>query len=315
MMMIQFLALCTLFLTSRVDGLFAYDRAAALMEQGKWQEAKEQLKTLLVDKPDSPDILYDAGIASYKTNDFKQARAYFKRVTDLPQTKIALKEQAYFNAGNAAAGMKEYDDAIKHFNEVLNINPANEKAKKNIEQIKLLKMQKQQQENNKDQKDSKENKEGSEAEQKNNQKNEQDQSSKGQDKKKQMSQDGDQNGEHKEGNEQQQEGDGKPQDQGQAHDEKQKEQAHETEQEKKHHEEKPLKEDKKAQDQGTVSEKKDQDDTGQGFSPSDAAQRKLDAYLVRVLDAQEKKDSDVHRKMVRRDVGQSMGGNQGENCW
>lgn len=264
MYMIKLSVLCVLFLSSNAQGFFSYDRAASLMEQEKWQEAKQQLKTLLVDKPDSPDILYDAGVASYKTKDLKQAAAYFKRVTDLPQTKIELKEQAYFNAGNTSAALKEYDEAIKQFNEVLNINPANEKAKKNIEQVKLLKQQKQKQENEKNKKDDKknddkkdsENKENSETEQKDNQKNEQDQSSNGQDQKKQMSQDGDQKREQKEGNEQEQEGEDKPQDQGQAQDGKEEKQAHQAEQEKKRHEEKPLKEDERAQEQGTGSEKK-----------------------------------------------------------
>src|SRR5476649_1874048 len=112
------MALCAI----DTHAFFSYDSAASLMEQGKWDEAKQQLQKLLVDKPDAPDVLYDAGVASYKTKDYTQARAYFKRVTELPQTKVQLKEQAHFNAGNAAAALQEYEDAIKQYEAVLNIN-------------------------------------------------------------------------------------------------------------------------------------------------------------------------------------------------
>jgi tetratricopeptide (TPR) repeat protein len=136
MMQILFvlMALCVM----NAHAFFDYDSAASLMEQGKWDEAKSKLQSLLVDKPDAPDVLYDAGVASYKTKDFKQARAYFKKVTELPQTQVQLKEQAHFNGGNSAAALKEYEDAIKQFEMVLNINKSNESAKRNIEKIKEL---------------------------------------------------------------------------------------------------------------------------------------------------------------------------------
>lgn len=139
--------------TIDAHAFFSYDSAASLMEQGRWDEAKQQLQKLLVDKPDAPDILYDAGVASYQTKDYKQARAYFNRVTQLPQTKVELKEQAHFNAGNAAAALKEYENAIKQYEAVLNIDKNNEKAKHNIETIKAL-MQRKQEPQNKE-KDSK----------------------------------------------------------------------------------------------------------------------------------------------------------------
>ena len=51
-----FMAVCA----TNTHAFFVYDQAASFMEQGKWDEAKQQLQKLLVDKPDAPDVLYYA---------------------------------------------------------------------------------------------------------------------------------------------------------------------------------------------------------------------------------------------------------------
>src|SRR3990172_3006061 len=108
---------------------FGYDRAITAAQQGDWEKAKQQLRNLLVDSPDRPDLLYDAGVASYKTKDFTQAAAYFSRVTELNTASPALKEQAHFNLGNVDVELNKLENALKDYENVLSLNPKNDRAK------------------------------------------------------------------------------------------------------------------------------------------------------------------------------------------
>jgi len=309
------MALCTI----DMHALFTYDTAASLMEQGRWDEAKLSLQKLLVDKPDAPDILYDAGVASYQTKDYKQARAYFKRVAQLPQTKAQLKEQAHFNAGNTAAALKEYEDAIKQYETVLNINKSNEKAKRNIAQIKELMQRKQEQQNQKDSKDKKEEKSSDAAQEHvddDNKKGNEGNGRQGEKEKKDMNQDSQKQKQQEKGDQEQQSAGADQKDRGRDADDKQGQQADKSKQEQEGHEKVPGQSDAKQPTQGTGTQEKDQDKlTDAMHADQSNVQQQLDVRLVRVLEAQEKKDAALNKRMINAAVGQSMGGAQGENCW
>ena len=320
--MIQILFVLMALCAIDAHAFFTYDSAASLMEQGKWNEAKQQLQKLLVDKPDASDILYDAGVASYHTKDYKQARAYFKRVTELPQTQVQLKEQAHFNAGNTAAALKEYEDAIGQYETVLNINKSNEKAKRNIAQIKELMKRKQEQQNKKDSKDTKENKDqkekkSSDAQQQgDNKKGNEENGRQDEKEKKEMSQDSQKQKQQEKGDQEQQSADADQEDRGKDADDKQGQQADKSKQEQEGHEKAPSQNDTKQPTQGTDTQEKDQGEVRDAVhGDQNNLQQKLDARLARVLEVQEKKDAALNKRMINAAVGQSMGGAQGENCW
>src|SRR3990167_5374701 len=117
---------------------FGYDRAISAAQRGDWEMAKQSLKDVLINSPDRPDLLYDAGVASYKTKDFSQAAAYFNRVTELDAASTVLKEQAHFNQGNVSVELKKLEDAVKQYEKVLSINPGNEHAKHNLDIVKKM---------------------------------------------------------------------------------------------------------------------------------------------------------------------------------
>jgi len=157
-MMNRLFLLIFLFSFSAIDARvldLGYDKAVSLAQKGNWEEAKDLFKKMLVDRSQEPDFLYDSGVASFKTKDFKQAGAYFQSVTENDYASDSLKEQAYFNLGNTNVELQNLKEAVKNYEDVLKINPENEKAKYNLEILKKMLEQQQQQQKQKEQKDQK----------------------------------------------------------------------------------------------------------------------------------------------------------------
>ena len=128
------------------QAIFDYDRAILQSQKGNWQESTQQLKKVLAEQPDRPDILYDSGVSAYKNNEFDKALTYFNKAAQEINAPQALREQAYFNAGNAHVSLKQLQEAIDAYDKVLALNPDHEKAKHNKEVVKkMLEKQKQEQ--------------------------------------------------------------------------------------------------------------------------------------------------------------------------
>jgi len=134
-----------------------YDTAAHLAQQEKWEAAGQKLQELVVDNPDRPDLLYDAGVVSYQQGDFQTARAYFSNVTKLETVPPTVKEQAHFNLGNTQVALNQLSDAIEQYEQTLVLNSDNERAKHNLELVKKMLEQQQQQEQNNEQQEQDEN--------------------------------------------------------------------------------------------------------------------------------------------------------------
>jgi len=135
-------------------GMFnlAYDKAVYHGQKDNWDKAKDQFKALMVESPKNPDLLYDAGVASFKTKDFGPAAAYFKTVTEIDGVCDTLKEQAYFNLGNTNIERNNFQGAVKNYEDALKINPENKSAMHNLEIAKkLLQEQKQKKDKEKEQ--------------------------------------------------------------------------------------------------------------------------------------------------------------------
>ena len=139
----------------------ALQRVRNLVEQGRWQEAKQACQEL--DKPlqDNVELLSLQGIIHGRLGEHQSAQQYFRRVTELrpddPQSynnlglvlgqlnrheealqvfqkAIQLKPdffEAWFNLGRMMAGLGRYQAALKSFNRALDQDPHHAEARTN----------------------------------------------------------------------------------------------------------------------------------------------------------------------------------------
>ena len=152
--------LCCLWVVSLSAGIgseMSYSNAIALAQQEAWQPTQDQLNALLVDQPDRTDLLYDAGVSSYRLQQFEQAHAYFNSALTGNSITIDLKKQAHFNLGNTKVALNQLPEAIEQYDEVLKLDPQNEAAQQNQALVKkmLEEQQKKQKQEKNDQKDEK----------------------------------------------------------------------------------------------------------------------------------------------------------------
>lgn len=132
-----------------------YSKASNELEKGNYAHAQNLMQSILVEEPSRPDLLYDLGVASFKNKEYSQAAAYFASAAKADACPAQLQEQSYFNLGNTSVGLNQLNDAIVHYEKVLELNEQNEMARHNLEVVKkMLEDQKQQeQQNNDDQQD------------------------------------------------------------------------------------------------------------------------------------------------------------------
>lgn len=140
-----------LFLNASIFSEWEYSKASNALSKGEYLQSQETMRAMLVDNPERPDLLYDMGVASFKNKEYAQAAAYFKDATKMKNCSDLLKEQAFFNLGNACVELNELNDAVVHYEKVLELNEDNEYAKHNLDIVKkMLEEQKKQQEQNQD---------------------------------------------------------------------------------------------------------------------------------------------------------------------
>lgn len=124
---------------------FQYDKASHKAQQGKWADAHEALNELLINQPDSADLLYDAGVAAYNLEKFSQACAYFSRAAEYSDHND-LKKRALFNAGNACVACQQLEDALAHYEALLMLDENDKYAKHNRDKVAEMLQKKQEQE-------------------------------------------------------------------------------------------------------------------------------------------------------------------------
>ncbi len=327
-----------LFCCQTVYPWFEYDRAAASAQQQDWGKATQLLKQVLVDQPDRPDVLYDAGVASFRVGDVEQARAYFNAVTQAEHVDTQLKEQAHFNLGNTQVQRKKLQEAIEQYEKVLEINPGNERAKHNLEIVKQMLEQQQQKQEQQQQQDQDQNKDDEQSQDGDGQ--EQEQNGDGQGDQKDKNDESESKDSERNQPEEQQQGqennNGSEKEQG---DDKRKQdwrapQHEQTEQD-------PEREGSQAQQGAQEPEQEEQQDKGNNHSNSpEPSQQKEgeqqsvaqgtpeeekgqepelpfgpDSWLAAVLDEQEKRDAENNKKMMRYHVSKQLAGQDGQNCW
>ena len=117
---------------------FAHDRAAYDAQHQDWANALQRLNTSLIDHPDDPSLLYDAGVVTYKSGDYKQAADYFKRATHAKSIELSLQKQAYFNLGNSHSALKQYKEAVAAYEAALKLDPTDERVRHNLKKAREL---------------------------------------------------------------------------------------------------------------------------------------------------------------------------------
>lgn len=130
---------------------FDYDRAISWAQRNLWPDAGKALNRLVAEQPDNGILLYDAGVAAFNNEDYQQAKAYFASAAESSSVPRELKAQAYFNKGNAHVALKELKEALLSYEQVLQLNPADEQAKHNYETVKKMLESQEQEQQKKDQ--------------------------------------------------------------------------------------------------------------------------------------------------------------------
>ncbi len=305
------------FFSLNLYGAFEYDRAIIKGKNNDWNSSKELMKKVLVDNPESPTILYDAGVSSFKAGEYDQALSYFTKAAQSNTDRI-LQEQSLFNAGNSYVKLKKLPEALAAYDKVLDLNPSNERAAHNKEIVKkMMEQEKQQQqkndENNQDKKDQEKDqnqeenkdKKSSEQQKKENEQQEQEKNKKEKEQN-QEQKNNQQSDQQKQENKKQQQ-----QEQNQQKDAADKSDKKEQNSQKESQQQQQKKDEQAAQNQ---AEKQSGADQKEGQQKS-AAEKKLSASLARILEQHEKKDAALNKKMIQVMVNQEGGAGNDEHAY
>jgi len=145
-------AVTLLFLSTLLKGASSLDR----YNQGDFEGALQGLRDDLKGHPNSPVLNFNAGNAAYRLQKFDEAFEGYSKAMMSEDSNI--KEEAYYNAGNALfmegnlaqeieQQLSAYYDARYQYHQALDLNPRDEQAKKNLglleERIKQAEKQKQ----------------------------------------------------------------------------------------------------------------------------------------------------------------------------
>ncbi len=139
------------------EGIEAYN-------QGAYDKALKLFIDAQLEHPDRADILYNIGNAYYHTGNFEAAAKNYKEA--LKAENKLLQQKAHYNLGNADFRKKQYEDAVKNYEDALKLNPDDIQAKQNLEFVKKVMEQDKEQKNPQqqgDKSDKGDKKEGSES--------------------------------------------------------------------------------------------------------------------------------------------------------
>ncbi len=159
-MNIMSLGICFLFVFSAhaVDlnpvGYIQRYKAVTAYKNQDYQEAQQLFEEVIAKDHTDYETIYNLGKVAYTKKEFDKAEKYFFTVTQEPDIADQKKIQAWFDLGNTQVQLKQLEQALESYQQVLTIYPEHEHAQKMIEAIEKLleqqKQQQQQQEKNKD---------------------------------------------------------------------------------------------------------------------------------------------------------------------
>lgn len=136
----DFIKLVIFFLILPINALsfLQEKRAADFYAANNYQESQNIYEELLVNNPFDTNILYNLANVFYRKKEFNKAEKYFKKVNESKTLDNHKKEQSLFNYANCLVQQNLLERALQAYNEVVKLNPKNEKALKNIEIIKKM---------------------------------------------------------------------------------------------------------------------------------------------------------------------------------
>jgi tetratricopeptide (TPR) repeat protein len=122
------------------------DRNAAanrLYDERRYEEALEGYLGLLSERPDLPQVPYNAGNALHRLGDYTRAVQETRRALPAPQR--GLNAAAYYSLGNHFFAMGELEEAFQAYKSALLVDPGDGDAKYNLELTLVALRQRQQQ--------------------------------------------------------------------------------------------------------------------------------------------------------------------------
>jgi Ca-activated chloride channel family protein len=125
-------------------------RGNELYQQGQFDEAIKQYDQALIDRPEALEPKFNKANSYYRLDDLGQAMNLYREVA-AESKDMKLVTKARYNLGNCSfqqgskqrdsnlqKAIEEMETAIGHWRGVLDIDPENEKAAKNIEVARLI---------------------------------------------------------------------------------------------------------------------------------------------------------------------------------
>lgn len=119
-----------------------------------YAQAAQKCERLVISDPQNAQNLVNMGKILYQQAQYAQASKYFKQVLDQHASALtsAQKTDLWFDLGSSYASQEQWQQALDSYEQLLQIDVQNVRAKKNIEIIKkLLAQQKQDQDQKQDQ--------------------------------------------------------------------------------------------------------------------------------------------------------------------
>lgn len=124
-----------------------------LFHEGKFEEALEYYRKAQVEKPDAPELRFNAGDAYFKKNAFQDALQEFGHA--LKSKDPSLLSRAYYNLGNVHVRRQNLQQAVEAYKRSLSIAPDDLDAKVNLEWV-LEKMREQEKDQDQEQQENRE---------------------------------------------------------------------------------------------------------------------------------------------------------------
>jgi Ca-activated chloride channel family protein len=128
----------------------AVESGNASLKAGKAEEALAAYDKALAEAPNDPGVHYNRGNALFALSRFEEASSELLRATQ--SAAPALRPAAFYNLGNSYFKNDKFDDAIAAYRHSLALDPANERAKWNLE-LALQKKKEEEEKKNEDKKD------------------------------------------------------------------------------------------------------------------------------------------------------------------
>lgn len=107
------------------------EEGARLFKSGDFPAALERFRHAQVQRPDLPQLTFNAGGALYKTQEYDRSIQETQRALDGSDTQI--RSRAHFNMGNAYFQKQQFQDAVESYKKSLKENPSDLEAKINLE--------------------------------------------------------------------------------------------------------------------------------------------------------------------------------------